>query len=385
MHVLWINEVGDLTGGAEHYIRATASRLRESNVRQTLLYGGDFLHPSLKAAFHHSEPISNLASQIANLDPGLVFAHQLPDAFLPAIGQSGVQALKFVHDHRLFCPRDRKYTAFKKRPCRQTVGWRCYPCLGFLRRSPAWPGIALQRPGACYDKQSQVKKVFTVFLTGSDYMRSHMIAHGFPSDRVHSLPLYVDLPETKKPNVVREDNLILFVGALLTGKGVDILLSASALMKTAARLWIVGAGKQETRYRNQVEQLGLTDRVTFKETTTRSELFRLYKKAALVAYPSRNPETFGLVGIEAMSQGTPVAGTRVGAVTEWLRHEKTGLVCEANDPVGLAASMDRMLSDRKLRENLGENGRRMVAAEFSPDRHVRKLVAVFEKTAGVRS
>lgn len=93
-----------------------------------------------------------------------------------------------------------------------------------------------------------------------------------------------------------------------------------------------------------------------------------YARAGVVLIPSiPTPdfrEPWGLVANEAMNQATPIiASDAVGATAGGLvRHERNGLVVPAGDPTALAAAIRRLRDDRALRDQLGANARRDVAA-----------------------
>jgi glycosyltransferase involved in cell wall biosynthesis len=88
----------------------------------------------------------------------------------------------------------------------------------------------------------------------------------------------------------------------------------------------------------------------------------------VLVIPSQRTATFrepwGLIANEAMNQGIPViASDQVGAAAGGLvRHERTGLVVPAGDAVALRAAITRLRDDPALRERLGAEGRRAVAA-----------------------
>ena len=79
-------------------------------------------------------------------------------------------------------------------------------------------------------------------------------------------------------------------------------------------------------------------------------------------------EPWGLVANEAMHMNVPVIATdAVGAAAGGLvRHERNGLIVPANDAEALAAALRRMAADATLRQVLGTNAGRDVAA-FTPD------------------
>jgi glycosyltransferase involved in cell wall biosynthesis len=93
-----------------------------------------------------------------------------------------------------------------------------------------------------------------------------------------------------------------------------------------------------------------------------------YASAGVVLIPSiPTPdfrEPWGLVANEAMNQAVPIiASDAVGAAAGGLvRHERNGLVVPAADPAALGAAIRRLHDDRALRDTLGDNARRDVAA-----------------------
>lgn len=89
-------------------------------------------------------------------------------------------------------------------------------------------------------------------------------------------------------------------------------------------------------------------------------------------------EGFGLVLLEAMAAGRPVVASRVGAIPEVVLDGKTGYLVDPHDGSALADSMVRVLGDRALGRRLGEEGRRRVLNEFSPEKMVASTVGCYE-------
>ena len=84
----------------------------------------------------------------------------------------------------------------------------------------------------------------------------------------------------------------------------------------------------------QVEQLGLSDRVRF--LGFRSDIPQLMALCDLVAHTSTAPEPFGRVIVEAMLCGTPIVAAAAGGVVELIEHGKTGWLTPPGDVVKLA-------------------------------------------------
>ena len=97
----------------------------------------------------------------------------------------------------------------------------------------------------------------------------------------------------------------------------------------------------------------------------------------VVVVPSVVPDALSRVILEAMAAGRPVVGTRVGGTPELVLDGVTGLLVERGDPEGLAQALERMLGDAALRTRLGEAARRHVAAGFSAEASVDRLLALY--------
>ncbi|MCQ6458653.1 glycosyltransferase family 4 protein, partial [Vibrio parahaemolyticus] len=78
-----------------------------------------------------------------------------------------------------------------------------------------------------------------------------------------------------------------------------------------------------------------------------SEVASYYGRAQFVVMPSRMPEPFGLVGLEAMAAGVPVIASDVGGVREWLEDGRNGIAVPFGDAAAMAAAMDRLATDEE--------------------------------------
>ena len=386
MRVLWVNEAADFVGGCEQYIFNTARLLRDHDVQSSLLYdcrhrfSTEFVKP-----FDQAFPMADIQAQAAAIRPDLIYIHRLDGRkTIEALMETGIPTVRFFHDTKLFCPREHRYTAIRHQTCHKPMGMRCYfPCLGFINRIDAFPGIRLNLVRTLR-ANIRANKRLHAFVVASRYMAALMVKHGFPSDRVHVIPLYA-LPPQDGVRTAREQDLFLFIGHLVRSKGVDTLLQAMALTRRPAKLVIAGQGRQEEMFLSLRNELGLHKRVTFVGRLSHDALSDWYRKAACVVLPVRQPESFALVGPEAMSYGTPVIATDIGGVETWLEDGKTGLAVPPNNPQALAQAMDNIVEANGLRDEMGENARTKYHELFRPEKHVHELLAHFnailERTA----
>ncbi len=137
---------------------------------------------------------------------------------------------------------------------------------------------------------------------------------------------------------------LLFVGRLTEKKGVQYLIDAMVLVKTASpesKLLIVGHGELEKKLRKQVEDLGLHEVVLFAGGVVNNELPAYYASADIFIGPSiqtadGDSEGFGLTFVEAAMSGCLIIGTRTGGIEDIIRDRQTGFLAPPEDVAVLA-------------------------------------------------
>ncbi|WP_456273217.1 glycosyltransferase [Bacillus sp. AK031] len=133
-----------------------------------------------------------------------------------------------------------------------------------------------------------------------------------------------------------------FVSRLDVGKGWDVLLDAIASLKKAQALdkvkfIIVGDGKQRPQFEAKVEELGLQDDIVRFTLLPQKSLADIYNCLEIFCFPTtRKGESLGLVGLEAMACGTPVVGSAIGGLLDYVEDGKNGFLFEPGNASGLA-------------------------------------------------
>jgi glycosyltransferase involved in cell wall biosynthesis len=388
MKILWITKGAAFVGGAERHIADVVPLLTARGASNYLLYAVDSpVDPEFVALFDGAFPQVDVPRQLRELAPDCLYIHQVAGcAAVDELADAGIPAVRFFHDHAPFCLRGYKYTTLGHQTCSRTLGPYCLvPCLGPINKVPGFPPIHIRTLRAARAELAANRR-FDTFAVGSVYMKDHVVAHGFAPAAVRVLPMFApawdDDPGATASDLDehRDPNLLLFVGALLRGKGLDILLAAMALLPRTVRLRVAGSGHQEAMFRAQAETLGLGDRVEFLGKVKRPALERHYRTAACVVVPSREPETFGLVGLEAYRHATPVVAARVGGTGDWLHEGVTGYGFPSGDAAALAEAIRKVLADPAAARALGEAGRTLAATRFTAEHHATALWNLLEYT-----
>ncbi len=147
------------------------------------------------------------------------------------------------------------------------------------------------------------------------------------------------------------DRELLFVGRLVSDKGLDVLLRALGILKqqnVSAGLTIIGCGPEETNLRALVCALGLDQAVTFSGEMVGPELAELMNRHQVIVIPSRWPEPFGIVALEGIACGCIAVGSEEGGLSEAIGD--CGMTFRNGDSQELADRLRTLLSDSHMRE-----------------------------------
>jgi glycosyltransferase involved in cell wall biosynthesis len=174
--------------------------------------------------------------------------------------------------------------------------------------------------------------------------------------------------------------LVLFVGRMRYYKGLHVLVQAMAQVSSAQCL-IVGVGPLEGEIRAQVAALGLAERVRFAGEVDDADLPAYYRAGDIFCLPSvHRSEALGIVLLEAMASGLPLISTELGTGTSWVnQHEITGLVVPPEDPVALAAAIDRLARNDDERQGFGQAALRRAVSEFGLEQMLDRTEAVYRE------
>jgi glycosyltransferase involved in cell wall biosynthesis len=380
MRVLFANNFCGYVGGVEQVVRDTARGLSSRGHECFLAYcEEDRGANEYKSAFQKTWISSDFCGRdqqssgrslrdlCSEIQPDVIFVHKV--SVLPRDARSlGIRLVRMVHDHDLYCPRRHKYFAYSNRVCHRSPGWRCWLDLAFVARRKGKRGYRIVNIRALFDEM-QRNRDLDALLAVSNFVADALKASGFPQDRVHVVNPVLPLKSIEQSPLPNGNN-VLFVGQLVRGKGLDLLLRALNQVRCDFTLTVIGSGHSEKRLRRLAERLGLGRSVTFEGWLPHSEVQLRYRQAYVVAVPSRWPEPFTLVGQEAMRHGRPVVAFDVGGNRDWLQDNETGYLVPEQDIGKFARALESLFGDRDMAQYLGDNGRRRVSNLLKYDDYI---------------
>jgi glycosyltransferase involved in cell wall biosynthesis len=171
----------------------------------------------------------------------------------------------------------------------------------------------------------------------------------------------------------------LFCGSWDHTKGISQLVAAFAALAAGGRpvpLTILGPGIAPDEVMRSFSEAA-RPHVRVIERVPEERVVEEYRRHDVFVFPSTY-EGFGLVVIEAMSQGLPVIATPVGCAPELVREGETGAIVPPRDSAALAAAVRRLMDAPAERARLGANAAALVST-MSWKRTAERTMAVYEK------
>ncbi|MCB9832899.1 MAG: glycosyltransferase family 4 protein [Planctomycetes bacterium] len=286
----------------------------------------------------------------------------------PGIFRYGRQTkLMMAHEHWLVCESHVLWRHGRER-CDER---QCLRCVLKHRRPPQ-----LWRRGGML---ARAAREIDAFIAMSEFSRRKHAEFGFP-EPMEVLPYF--LPDLE-PGEERRDlgpspherPYFLFVGRLEKIKGLDDVIP---IFRRRADLELVIAGDGE--HRRALEELAAgAPNVRFLGRVASEALARWYAHARALIVPSVCYETFGIILIESMRQGTPVIARELGPFVEILKTSGGGL--KFGDEDELEAAIDFLARNDGARETLARGGRQAFRDHWSESAVIPRYLDIVARAA----
>jgi len=204
----------------------------------------------------------------------------------------------------------------------------------------------------------------------SDNSKLVKIAPGI--DVKHFSPSETDLKLIEKYRL-QNRRVIVSVGRLVHRKGQDKLIEAmpEVLKKYPdAVLLLVGQGPIKSMLEKLIRHHGLENHVIFTGRIQFSDLPKYIQLGEIFAMPSRDRffglevEGLGIVYLEASACGVPVIVGKSGGAPDAVINNKTGLIVDGRNPLEIAEVICKLLGDKKLAKQMGDEGRKWVVENW---------------------
>jgi glycosyltransferase involved in cell wall biosynthesis len=218
--------------------------------------------------------------------------------------------------------------------------------------------------------------------------RRQLEAMGVAPERIRVVANPVDLAEFEPPvergrfraahGIAPDVPLVAFLGKLTPRKRLDVVLAAMAHLETPGGRLVVAGNDMgaEAGARRLAAALGLGARTAFTGLLTGRARLELLADADIVVYPSAD-EVFGLVPLEAMLCGTPVAVAGDSGCGEIVAGLEGGQVVPLGDARALAGAVDRVLAEPDAWRGAAGRGAEEIRRRYSGAAIAEQVDAVY--------
>lgn len=179
---------------------------------------------------------------------------------------------------------------------------------------------------------------------------------------------------------------VLTLGRMAHNKGYDLLLRSMPtlfeLMPEARLIAAIGGEDSEQddkgvgKLRILAKELGIEDKIVWKQYVSDEDLPNIYRAANIFAMPSRY-EPFGMVAIEAMACGTPAVITVHGGLKDLLSFGNQALYADPHRPVEFGTMLAMPLLYQNLRNELSVEGAKFARRNFGWTGIAKKMLEIF--------
>jgi glycosyltransferase involved in cell wall biosynthesis len=399
--VIFVHQSPDGLGGSQRSMRAEAQALAAAGWEILIVHGqsaplahsdpfaAELREPALFAS--HPSPklrqaLRRLGSFLVAERPLAAHLHLWPRPMLLSFLLR--QLPTFATCHVPVCPNGARFHYAQERICEHAVGRYCLT-RGYHRHGCATTadeqsyGLGALAGGLAYTTWTlRLLAQCQSVIAPSTWQRQMLIADGLPADRVVVIPPPISEPAadaTPAPPATDGPPVVLAAGRLMVLKGMHHLLRASARVDSPHEVHIAGAGPALARLRLLADELGIAGRTRFLGPLEPAKLTLAVAGAAVVVVPSLWPETFGMVGPEALLTGTPVIAYGGAGITDWALPEYGARMVKPRDVAGLAREIASVVNAPR-----GVTASQAVGLRdaLSPQRHTDTLVWLYERLRG---
>lgn len=177
---------------------------------------------------------------------------------------------------------------------------------------------------------------------------------------------------------------IVFVASITRAqkhKGLGLLLEAVAEIKKTIsdiQLIVIGNGDAMRDYKKQAKELRIFKNVSFKGALYGNKLKKMVRKSDCFVLPT-SKESFGMVVIEAMAQGTPPVASNVGGIPGIIANGVDGKLVPNGNLEKLVSSIKEVLENPEEAEVMGKKGIEKIKNNYLWDKQVKLTNSAFQK------
>jgi len=293
-----------------------------------------------------------------------------------------------IYDYWCLCPLGTLVNCEKK-ACRKFHGSYCAKCIKcFAFQDLSELNVSFLSFWLIFRK-----KIFDFFLKRMDAFvvlskssSDILCEYGINKEKIFAIPLFLskDIDDPIANQVSNEKDSILYVGWIHPRKGLHVLLEAmpKVLEEIAdAKLYVIGENVDDG-YMNKIKEIirknELDDKVFLLGKRNFQEVKEFFQKTAVVVIPEQWENMSPVILGESMYFGKAIVASKIGGIPEFVTDGENGLLAIPTDPSDFAKKIIKVLKDRRLMQEMGDNARKTAKCLFSEETKYRRLLNLYQ-------
>ncbi|HIK18191.1 MAG TPA: glycosyltransferase [Leptolyngbyaceae cyanobacterium M33_DOE_097] len=382
MRILMVHNFYQQPGGEEQ-ISNTEATLLESYGHEVVRYTLDNdeipgMNPLVlaKKTVWNSDVYQELRSLIRKEKPDIAHFHNTFPLISPAayyaVKDEGVGVVQTLHNYRLLCPNALFFR--EGRVCEECLG-KPFPLPGIVHSCYRGSRAASTMVAATVSFHSLIgtwTKAVDTFIAYSHFAMNKFIEGGLPAEKfAFKTNFLYPAPDPGEG----KGGYALFVGRLSPEKGLGVMLDAWRQLGSKMPLKILGDGPMADLVKEAMQEM---PEIEWLGRRPLEEVYEVVGNAAFLIFPSEWYETFGRVAIEAFARGTPVVASKIGAITELVDHQRTGMHFRPSDPTDLATQIEWLLAHPQELGQMRQAARAEFEAKYTAEDNYKRLMEIYQ-------
>jgi len=260
--------------------------------------------------------------------------------------------------------------------------------ISFIAEIPRYHGIKgilrkVVYTASAYRYRRRIDCIFAIGRKAPDWFNSC----GYPAIKIYPFAYFIETPKMLKDEKLMERHRecchIVFIGSLVRGKGVDLLLKSLAMLPEGVswELTIVGDGLERIALERLRNTLGLSDFVSFSGSLPNVQAMELLAHVDLLVLPSRY-DGWGAVVSESLMLGVPVVCSDDCGASVLLDGANRGSVFVSNSQHHLFEVLYKWISKGPLTDKMRESIKNWANNHISGAVAAKHLIEIFNHVCG---
>jgi glycosyltransferase involved in cell wall biosynthesis len=316
----------------------------------------------------------------------LYYLRKMSPSLLTGLKKRGTPIITRISDYGMFCGEHHMLRA--GRPCTLCMDDGIHNEVRHACIKGSRAISALDVAATSFHRARGYFDLIDKFVTTNEFMSEMMVRGGVSPDRIVCIPTFTDMARFH-PGAPADPPYMLYVGRLDEPKGVHLLIDAMALLRARhgdalPELRIAGVGHTQgyvDELHARVRTAGLDGKIRFLGGVAADAVPVLFREASFSLMPALWFENLPNSVVESLASGCPVISSDIGSLSRTVTDGVDGLLYPPGDAPALAAAIERLATDRVLRDRLAAGARASAEQKHSPERHMARLVELFGQLA----